>query len=245
MTTVQLRPLSTGEILDGALVLMRRNFGLLLTVALVCQGVPTTMDVYIDLSGGPGLNPGLSLLDRLLTIASGVLVTGATVHVVSEAYLGRTTALGDAIRFGGSRFGTVFGSNLISGVLTLLATLLLIIPGIVVACGFSVSAPAAAFESGSSSDAVRHSWELTKGFRWKALGLWVVTVGMFLVVYLAVGVVGGWVGALIDATDTLLVVLGACVSLLIYPVIACVFTLFYYDLRIRKEGFDIDMLTIA
>jgi len=38
-------------------------------------------------------------------------------------------------------------------------------------------------------------------------------------------------------------VLAACVSLLIYPVLTCVFTLFYYDLRVRKEGFDLEMLS--
>jgi len=35
------------------------------------------------------------------------------------------------------------------------------------------------------------------------------------------------------------------VSLLIYPVISCVFTVFYYDLRVRKEGFDLEMLSQA
>ena len=243
MTTYQLRPLSTGEILDGALILMRRNFGLLMSVALVCQGIPTIMDIYIELMGGGPQNPGLSLLDRLLTMVGGVLVTGATVHVVSEAYLGRTPTLGEAIRFAGGRFGAIFGANFISGFLTLLAMLAFIIPGIVVACGYSVSAPAAALESGSATEATRHSWALTKGFRWKALGLWAVTIVLFLILYLAAGVLGGLAGALIGAADALLAVLGACVTLLIYPVISCVFTLFYYDLRVRKEGFDIEMLS--
>src|SRR6266540_976588 len=37
MTTYQLRPLSIGEILDGALVLLRRHFGLVLGIAVVCE----------------------------------------------------------------------------------------------------------------------------------------------------------------------------------------------------------------
>ena len=36
--------------------------------------------------------------------------------------------------------------------------------------------------------------------------------------------------------------LSAFVSLFVYPVISCVFTLFYYDLRVRKEGFDLEIL---
>jgi len=122
MADYQLRPLSIGEILDGALVLLRRHFTLVLGIAVVCEGIPTAMDVYIDLTGGGSQNPGLSLLDRLLTLVGSVLVTGATVRVVSEAYLGRTPLFGDAMRFAGTRFGTILGANIMSGFLTVLAT---------------------------------------------------------------------------------------------------------------------------
>jgi len=242
-TSYELRPLSLGEILDGALILLRRNFGLLFGVVLVCQGIPTLMDVYIDLTGGTSANPGLGLLDRLLTLVAGVFVTGATVRVVSEAYLGRTPELGEAIRFAGERFGTILGANIMSGFLTVLAMLAFIIPGIIVACGYAVTSPAAALESGSSTEALRHSWELTKGFRWKALGLWAVSVGLIAITYIGAIVVGGVVGKMLGQVDAVLAVLGAAASLLIYPVISCVFTLFYYDLRVRKEGFDIEMLS--
>ena len=243
MADYQLRPLSIGEILDGALVLLRRHFTLVLGIAVVCEGIPTAMDVYIDLTGGGSQNPGLSLLDRLLTLVGSVLVTGATVRVVSEAYLGRTPLFGDAMRFAGSRFGTILGANIMSGFLTVLATLALVIPGIVVACGYSVAAEAAALESGSAGEALRRSWDLTKGFRWKALALGVVSIGLILVVYLGAGVLGGILGEVMGGLDTVLAVFAACVSLLIYPVISCVFTLFYYDLRVRKEGFDLEMLS--
>ncbi len=243
MATYQLRPLSFGELLDGALVLLRRHFGLVLSIAVVCEGIPTAMDVYIDLTGGASQNPGLSLLDRLLTLVGSVLVTGATVRVVSEAYLGRSPLFGDAIRFAGTRFGTILGANIMSGILTFLATLALVIPGIVVACGYSVAAEAAALESGSSSDALRRSWELTKGFRWKALALGVVSIGLILVVFVGAGVLGGILGGVMGGLDVVLSVIAACVSLLIYPVISCVFTVFYYDLRVRKEGFDLEMLS--
>ena len=243
MATYQLRPLSIGEVLDGALVLLRRHFALVLGITVVCEGIPTAMDVYLDLTGGAAQNPGLSLLDRLLTLVGSVLVTGATVRVVSEAYLGRTPLFGDAMRFASGRFGTIFGANVMSGILTVLATLALIIPGIVVACGYSVAGEAAALESGSSGEALKRSWDLTKGFKWKALALGVVSVGLILVVYLGAGVVGGILGGFVGGLDTVLAVLAACVSLLIYPVLTCVFTLFYYDLRVRKEGFDLEMLS--
>ena len=33
------------------------------------------------------------------------------------------------------------------------------------------------------------------------------------------------------------------ISLFLYPFISCVFTLFYYDLRVRKEAFDLELLS--
>ena len=77
----------------------------------------------------------------------------------------------------------------------------------------------------------------------KALALGVVSIGLILVVYLGAGVLGGIMGEVVGGLDVVLAVLAACVSLLIYPVISCVFTLFYYDLRVRKEGFDLEMLS--
>jgi hypothetical protein len=214
-----------------------------LGIAVACEGIPTALDVYIDLTGGASQDPELSLLDRALTLVGSVLVTGATVRVVSEAYLGRPPLFGDAMRFAGSRFGTIFGAKFLSGFLTVLALFALVIPGIVVACGYSVAAEAAALEAGSSGEALRRSWDLTAGFKWKAFALWIVSVGLILVVYLGAGVLGGVLGRVMGGLDAVLAVFAAAVSLLIYPLISCVFTLFYYDLRVRKEGFDLEVLS--
>jgi hypothetical protein len=58
-----------------------------------------------------------------------------------------------------------------------------------------------------------------------------------------VAFVGGLLAGLTGGLDLLLAVPLALVTLLIYPLIACVFTLFYYDLRVRKEGFDLEVLS--
>src|SRR2546425_12905132 len=94
------------------------------------------MDVYMDLAGGTLRHPGLNLLDRVLTAIGSMLVTGATVRIVSEAYLGRTPRLGDALRFAGGRLGAIFGANLLGGLLTFLALIALVIPGVADDRGF-------------------------------------------------------------------------------------------------------------
>ena len=244
MATLELRPLSTGEILDASINVMRRYFRVLFGIAIVSLGLPMAIDVYIDVAGGSNAHPGLATLDRLLNGLGTLLVTGATVRAVSQAYLGRVPDVGDAVRYAGGKLGMIFGASFLSALVVVLATLALVIPGIVVFCGYSVVGQVAALEPlKSSSDALGRSWNLTKGFRGKALVLWVVSFALIMVVVMAVGVAGGLAAGVIASLDVAVTVLLALVTLLLYPLITCVFTLFYYDLRVRKESFDLEVLS--
>ena len=244
MAQLALRPLSTGEILDGAFMLLRRHFGLLFGIAVACQGVPTAVQLYIELASGGRVDPMGGLIIRILNAVGTLLVTGATVRAVSDAYLGGVPRLGDALRYGVEKLGRVFGATFLSGIVTLLATLALVVPGIIVFCGYSVAGQVAALEPlNSSTDALRRSWDLTKGFKGKAFVLWIVSFALLFVVVLGAGALGAAAGALTGGLDATVTVLIALVSLLIYPLITCVFTLLYYDLRVRKEGFDLEVLS--
>lgn len=243
MATLELRPLSTGEILDGALTLLRRHFGLLFGIAAACEGVPTVVGLYFDLASG-GRDPTNGLIVRILDAVATFLVTGATVRAISEAYLGRVPQLGDALRYAVQKFGRVFGASFLSGLLAGLASIAFIIPGIIVFCGYSVVGQVAALEAlDSSSDALGRSWDLTKGFKGKALVLWTMAVVLVVVVVFGAGALGAVVSTLVGGGDAAGTVLVALVSLLFYPIITSVFTLFYYDLRVRKEGFDLEVLS--
>ena len=242
MAGYQLRPLTTGEILDGALALFRRHVALLFSIAVVCQGVPTALGVYGDLTGGAAQHPGLRLLTRLLDAFGSLLVAGATMRVVSEAYLGRTPRLGEALGFAWSRLGALFAASLTAGLFAGLATLALVIPGIVVACGYSVTQQVAALEPSGGTTALPRSWALTKGFRLKALVLWAVSLALVVVSVAGLAVLGGAAAALSSELEAPATIVLAAMLLLLYPLITCVFTLFYYDLRVRKEGFDLEVL---
>jgi len=243
MAAFELRPLRTGEILDGAITMMRWQFGVLFGISVVCLGLPMVLDIYIDLTGGSTAQLGLALLDRLLTLFGTLLVTGATVSAVSEAYLGRTPRLGDSLRYGLSKLNFIFSASIVSGFLAALATIAFVIPGIIVFCGYAVVAQVAALEPlKSGTDALRRSWTLTKGFKGKAFVLWLVAVVIIVALALSGGLVAGLVATVNPVFEPVSTVLLALLMLLYYPLLACVFTLFYYDLRVRKEGFDVEVL---
>jgi hypothetical protein len=115
---------------------------------------------------------------------------------------------------------------------------------IFVACGYAVTTPIVVLESlNSSSDALGRSWSLTRDFRLKIFGIFVVTG---LMVYLPVIVIAALGGYLVGATPLAgqaFEVVAAALPIVLTPLLSCVLTLVYYDLRVRREGFDLQVLS--
>ncbi|HKI96112.1 MAG TPA: hypothetical protein VJ992_12570 [Gemmatimonadales bacterium] len=242
MNAYELKPLAVGDILDTAFTVYRRNFGTLITLAIVCLGLPALVSITLNLSGGVLVHPWLALWSVVLAGVGGVLEAGAVVRAVSEAYLGHTPAVGDALGAAFSEFWMIAGAGFLRYLLIFLATLLLFVPGIVVACGYAVVIPVIMLEDTPGSQRVfgvlGRSWRLTKGFKGTAFALGIVMVVIIMVPAMAVGILAAMMPTFAPAIGGL----ANIVQLAIAPAIACVVTVFYYDLRVRKEAFDLDRL---
>lgn len=243
MATYQIRALSVGEILDGAFTIFGRQFGVLMGILVVCLGLPIAFFVYTFLALSAGVVTALTGLLMFLALlgffVGGLTAAGAIVHVVSEAYLGRSPAVGDALQFALGKIWRLLASGIAKYLLIGLALLLLIVPGIIVACGYAVVAQVVVLEEGPALGALRRSWQLTKGFKGKALVL-----GFIIYVLASLpGMAMQFVGAFVPEWALALNAGGQLVGFVLYPLIACTFTLFYYDLRVRKEAFDLEHLS--
>lgn len=238
MARYELRPLSTGEILDGALGIYRRRFAVLVSIAVVTQGIPTVINAYSEMTGGVLMNPGLWFLAMVLGVIGGLLAAGATVWVISEVYLGREAEVGDALGYAIGRAGPLLAAGIVKYLLVFVGLVLLFVPGIIVLCGLSVVSQVVVLERLSGTASVGRSWELTRGYRGKAFALGIVVL---LLLYLPI--IGfGMVAAAIPSMLAPLTIVGQVLGLVIYPVVVCSFTLYYYDLRVRKEAFDLELL---
>lgn len=209
----------------------------------------------------------------ILYYLASLVLTAGTVRILSDAYLGRIPRLQDALSLGLSKLWGLVGVGLGKGVIVFLCTVavgivfavlaalarglgaagvvLLIIAGaaavwfvVYLLCGYGVTTPVLVLEDlGSSFDAFRRSWELTRGGRGKVLGLGVVAFLLF-------GAIPNWVIQALAAVTRLSmpgvsVALGALatiVPVILSPAIAAVITLMYYDLRVRREAFDLQVL---
>ena len=89
--------------------------------------------------------------------------------------------------------------------------------------------------------AVRRSRELARGSALRILGLLVILFVLFMVVVLTIG---GLLGGFFE-NSTVASMISSFLIVPVYPVLGTLFTALYYDLRIRREGYDIELLAQA
>jgi len=282
-----LRPMEFGEILDGALQVFRRHFGLFLKLSLAVMWLPLAFSIYwrarfFGFNAATAQQTAAVMQNEIVLFVlwglawgvvygAGMLVlTAGSIRVISDSYLGRDPQFGDSLQFGVGKMVPLFlvglGKFLLIVLLGLVcalvigvtfsaggaALLLVVIEAIgavwaviYVGCGYMVTTPVVVLESLSSSfEAFGRSWELTRGERGRVFGLMFVA-GLIAnalpsFVLTAVGAVVGQVapGAMFGWT-----VIAAVLPVVLTPIVPCVLTLAYYDLRVRREGFDLQLLS--
>jgi hypothetical protein len=215
----------------------------------------------------------LGLAWLVASTIAGLLLTAGSIHIISASYLGRQPSLREALSLGASRILQLFlvalGKWLLLGLIVMVGSVamgiaaalgkamaglsVLLIIALAVAlvwfllfviCGYGVTTPIVVLENlDSSFDAFGRSWELTRTFKLKVLGLGVIAwLIAYLVPSMALGAIGGYVIISMPSLQSVVVIVTSIVPIAVAPVMPCVFTLLYYDLRVRREAFDLQVL---
>jgi uncharacterized membrane protein len=235
--------MTLGELLDGAFVMFRRHFTTLVGIAVVCYLPFQAMRLYATVSGGWTGHLLLLCVALLLSAVGGLIGAAATLKVISDGYLNRDCSVGDALRFSLSKIGGLMVAGFARFILIALGFVLLIIPGIIIACGYSVVNQIVVLEDPASPlDSLGRSWKLTKDFKGRAFALAFILGIVAAMPSIAAGFMIALLHLSSGSANILLAVLGAVTGLILAPLIPCGMTLFYYDLRIRKEAFDLQTL---
>lgn len=121
---------------------------------------------------------------------------------------------------------------------------------------FSVASPAMVLENLGVFAAIGRSWSLTRGNFWRLFGINILTA---IITSMVAGIFGGIAGALgaifvvvgssspedviasLNTTYILTMVTSTIAQLLILPFTSSVNALLYIDLRMRKEGLDVEL----
>ncbi|MBV8528935.1 MAG: hypothetical protein JOZ75_11510 [Candidatus Dormibacteraeota bacterium] len=198
------------------------------------------------------------------------LAEAATTRAVSDRYLDRPASIGASYRAALGRLGPLVLQSLILGlgiavlfaaafaITALLAAALgagsipLILIGwigvaavaVMVYVRTSLAAPAIVLERLGGWRGLVRSWNLVSGLFWRLLGIRLLLgliTGIISAIFVFIIAIAG-VGLDTNGRFILQEVATAFATVFVSPITYIAVTLLYYDARIRKEGFDIEML---
>jgi hypothetical protein len=229
MTPPLFRRRSVGEILDMAFQIYRARWAAMATATAVLIFPVLALQAVLPLEGAFLLN----LLLGLFYMAA----SGAVVVIASEAYMGRTVAPMTAVRMVLRRFFSIWGAAFLQGLIVGIGFLLLIVPGIIFSAWTLVMPQAVMIEGANASDSFERSKALAEDHVMHVL---LTGVMAWVIGFMAVMAVNTTLAMFLPDARFLLIA-GNLVRVAINPLAAVVGTVLYYDLRIRKEAFDVVM----
>lgn len=267
-TTGDIQPMSTADIIDSAIGMYRDNFlpfflitAIAYVPAVLAQILTTGMMANMQTMPEEGGDPflwmgafGLVMAAAWLVYAVAIpLAQGALIWAVSRRYLGKSITVADAYRVVWRRVWQILLVIVVTGVATMMGTLACLIPGLILWLLFSFSVPEVVLNDREALDGIRESWDLVRYDFWKVattlilLGLLVGVASSALSAPVMIGVtaLGSGTGASQFLLQALSQTVSVVVQALLQPVAVVGTILLYYDLRIRRDGLDLQLLAEA
>jgi hypothetical protein len=196
----------------------------------------------------PQGDPVLSLLASVVRLVMVPVTLGVIVYATNQVIHGRTPSIVGALEGMLRRYWALAGLSLLLGLVFFSAILLITVPIVImVLVRWGLGVPALLAEDLRPRDALRRSWALVEGRWWRTLGIFVIVGLMTWIASALLGATGGAIIGLVpglsdDLRGALIVVTSSIAGALVLPVAYIAITLMYYDLRVRREGFDLDQL---
>lgn len=248
MTSIALRPRSGSEIVDVSVQLLKANYATLVTITAVTW-LPVVLFQLLyraELSdpAAAQLHFVITILTALLQGLALLVADGASIIAVSDMYLGGRTGASAALARVGPRLMSLIGANIMRNILGALATLFLIIPGIYVLVRSFTLPVIVMLEGDDASEAWNRAWALGEDnvgqIFWPVAAAAVLYTGLGWAMLYYMTRLGYAVPVL--RTSGVVLVVGNLGSVIFHPIMSVVRTAVYYDLRVRKEGFDVEVM---
>lgn len=248
---LDLRPMSVGELLDRTFSVYRDSFLLWIGIVvvpqlfyfattLIARTLQTTQRMEAIVASLAVIGVGWLIYWIAMTVSQ-----AAVVGAVSERYLGGAPTVASAYAVVRPRVWPVVALGIISGLAVIVGTMMCLLPGLAMAIFFALSMPALVVEKTDIGGAIERSFSLGKD-AWPKLLLVYLLYGVLLI---AAGGVGGVLGIAAVAYQSHMLLwiflqslIGFVLNTLVIPWVQIAVTLVYFDQRIRREGFDLQLL---
>ncbi len=296
--SLDLRPLTLGELLDRSFSLYRHHFWLFVGIMALPSLLGLTFGVLVALFNPQPASPGsvseanpAEILGAVLwfgAAALGMIVVyfityavalGATTVAVSQIYLGQPVSIRAAYvplrgRVGRLALLLLLISVRLVGIVLLMLAFVGLAGGlaaagfpavaalalVAAACGafvlwiwvvlrYAVSVPAAVLEDETATDAIRRSIELTRGSLLRVFVLMAFTMvityavlAVFQGPFVIAGTMAGPESSTFFWMNLFGTITGSIGGAFTAPLMVVAFAVLYYDLRVRNEGLDLQLM---
>ena len=266
---VPLRPLSVGEILDGAFTAIRRYPRTVLGLSASIAAIQQLLGFLVDVSTGGFASPSANRFNALGTVSG--LISLLINAVLATALMGMLTlVIGDAVIARSAPLRSVWSrlrplmwrlllAAFLAAILPWLGLIALIVGGVLLWVALAFTTPALVLERLTVRQALRRSWRLTMSSFWRVFGIrllaWVLAavIGGILSIPGAVIGVAATANSLESGSDAN-IGLGAEIAIrlssflanaITLPFVAGVVALLYIDTRMRAEALDVTLARAA
>lgn len=257
------------EILDRSFQLYRENFLLFLSVLAVVQVPADLLQLLVTATmkdevlvaaqthgpfgGGAAMNERVaasmivsSVVSLLIVGVAMPLATGALTRAVSGRYLNERTTVGACYSHVFKVFLKLLGTILLTGLVTMLGFFMCVAPGFLFMVWFVFSSSIVVLEGLGGTEAMGRSKQLSDGHRWRVVGMGLCMFLMYFVLGAGMGAANLFLLPKLALGPVHQAVAGQAIQQIFYlfltPFFSVAWILLYYDVRIKKEGFDLEVL---
>jgi hypothetical protein len=176
---------------------------------------------------------------NIASVILNAIAAGAAAFAVVQLFKGEPITLKEALKLGCARETDTMIVSVLAGLAILLGLILLIVPGLFLACVWMVVIPVCALENLKAVASMKRCFELTQGHRWHILALLIVgiliTLGSALLFAVLLGILLTLLSVDVEnyIVDALILSVAMIPGAAFFEVLGAVI---YYDLCNIKEG---------
>jgi hypothetical protein len=241
------RARSATELIDATFQLLRRNAAGLFTLSalfVIPNSIASTLLVPkpsgTTLYSGAMASLGGFMLYGIAALALSCVFQTALLIAASDAYLGRTVDVADSLKRALPKALPIFIAYILVWVGISIGFFFFIIPGVLFALSWYAIPCAIVFENAGIPDAFSRSSELSKGLKGHVFLTFLLAFTLLMVGYIIVFAIAGLTSTVSVYVQLIVQAIGLT---FVQPLVPLVVVLLYYDARIRKEGYDIELMS--
>lgn len=223
-----------GDVFAKAFQILGRHFVALLILALL-SNIPVFLYLLAYVEGVGGNAETMSGIAPLLGMIGDITASGAITYGVVQRLRHQDFTVGRSLEIGLSCLFPILGVSILTFLAVALGLVLLIIPGLMLSCMYYVAGPVCVVERPGVVASLSRSSALTKGCRWKIFGIVVVVILASIAMQQVAPAVFG-------AEAHVALLAGYLLDMVVSAFGAVLSGVTYYQLRVAKEGVDIETI---